>query len=101
MPRTSRSSRDRNLPSLPDAISNVLPTIVTSGSASWVCAVRITSIPATRAAILRSQSKPLCDSSTTSCAPSLRALATLARTSSSRMPNVHFGIIQRGLAIGV
>ena len=40
-----------------------------SGSASCVCAVRITSMPGTRAASLRSTSKPLCESSTTSCAP--------------------------------
>ena len=31
----------------------------------------------------------------------LRALSTLACRSSSRMPNDQFGIIQRGLAIGV
>ena len=58
-------------------------------------------MPLTIRAILRSTSKPLCERTTTSSAPLARTSSTCFCMSSSRMPNVHFGIIQRGLAIGV
>ena len=45
--RTSRSRRETNLPCEPVETSSVLPTLTTSGSASCVWPVRMTSMPLT------------------------------------------------------
>jgi hypothetical protein len=54
-----------------------------------------------REASLRSTSMPLCDSSTTTCAPLPRASSTVFCRFSSWMPKVQSGTKWRGLAIGV
>ncbi len=90
---------------LPALVTSVLPprfaTIVGCGTPSCVCPPRIASIPVTREASFRSTSMPLCDSSTTACAPFARASSTAFCMSSSRMPNVQSGTKSRGWAIGV
>ena len=73
-------------------ITSVFPprfvTIAGSGTASCVCPPSTTSIPLTRDASFRSTSMPLCDSSTTTCAPLARVSSTTFCSSSSRMPKV-------------
>ncbi len=63
-------------------------------------------MPRTRDAIFRSTSMPLCDSTSTTCAPGLplrpaRASSTHFCMPSSRMPKLHSATMWRGLAIGV
>ena len=82
-------------------MSSVSPTRTGCGKASCVWADKMTSMPSTREASLRSTSKPLWESSTTTFAPCSRAAATVRLSSASRMPNDQAGIIHRGLAIGV
>ncbi len=49
-------------------------------------------MPETRVASFKSTSMPLCDSSTTACAPLARAASTVLCNSSSRMPKLHAGV---------
>ena len=66
-----------------------------------VCAVRMTSMPLTRARQLAVDVETVVREQHDKAAPSLRAFSTLIWISVSRMPNDQFGIIQRGFAIGV
>ncbi|MCY1512024.1 hypothetical protein D9M68_464690 [compost metagenome] len=82
----------RNLPLEPPLTTMVLPpallTSVGMGVPSCVWPPRMASMPVTRLAIFRSTSMPLCDSTTTTCAPLPRASFTTRCRLSSWMPKV-------------
>ena len=63
-----------------------LATLAT-GMPSCVWPPMMASMPVTRLAIFRSTSMPLCDRTTTTCAPLARASSTTFCISASRMPN--------------
>ncbi|MNT51595.1 hypothetical protein D3C72_1885670 [compost metagenome] len=93
--RTSKSSTPRNLPFEPALVTSVVPpgffTGTGAGTPSWVWPPSIASSPRTREASFRSTSMPLCDSSTTACAPLPRAASMTCCRFSSWMPKVQSG----------
>ncbi len=76
---------------LPALVTSVLPpglaTGTASGTPSCVWPPKMASMPRTRLAIFRSTSMPLCDSTTTNCAPLARASSTTFCMFASWMPN--------------
>ena len=89
-------ARARNLPLQPALVTSVRAAArwrraIGCGTPSCVWPPRIASMPLTRDASFRSTSMPLCDSSTTACAPLPRASSTIFCSSSSWMPNVQSG----------
>ena len=80
---------------LPALVTSVRPlrlaTTAGCGTPSCVWPPRIASRPVTREASFKSTSMPLCDSSTTTCAPLPRASSITFCRFSSWMPNVQSG----------
>ena len=76
---------------LPALVTSVVPpgffTGTATGTPSCVWPPKMASMPRTRLAIFRSTSMPLCEITTTTCAPLPRASSTAFCMSSSRMPN--------------
>ena len=96
----------RNLPLEPALVTRVLPlafsTMVGAGMPSWVWPPKITSMPVTRDAILRSTSMPLWEITTTrSGFSSSRTWSTTSCMWPSWMPKVQSGMNRCGLAMGV
>ncbi len=89
----------------PALVTRVWPpgffTTVGAGMPSCVWPPRMASMPLTREASFRSTSMPLCESSTTTCAPLPRTSSTIFCRWSSWMPKVQSGTMWRGLAMGV
>ncbi len=64
----------------------LLLTMLATGMPSWVWPPMMASMPETRLAIFRSTSMPLCEMTTTTCAPLPRASSTIFCMLSSWMP---------------